>query len=306
MAAPGTTAAAASGRGASSALSLQDVLLVAASIGPLLLVLAGRRRRMRAVLKAQAAEGQWQSLKQDLLSNVAHELRTPLTPLIAYPALLLQQRLTQDQTAHIARQMINAAEQLEHTVDLLVSYATLSDGRLQIKPELADPAQVVAAAAQDRASRSPERGVVVRVAGRAGRMPFDARLVGMAVDQLVDNAIKFSPDGGMVNVDVRASASSSDEGGGSVVEIVVSDSGIGIDAAAGASVMDEFRQADGSATRSFGGLGLGLALARKVAQMHGGRIILQPRNGGGSVVTMTLPVAEPPAKTHSAPAYSTG
>jgi signal transduction histidine kinase len=104
---------------------------------------------------------------------------------------------------------------------------------------------------------------------------------------LLENAIKFSPDGSVVHASVLTADS--------LVEIAVADRGPGVDPAFLPYVFDEFRQADESMTRAHGGLGLGLAIARRIVQRHGGTITCSNRPEGGALFTVRLPVDGPPA-----------
>ncbi|MGZ4121441.1 MAG: sensor histidine kinase [Actinomycetota bacterium] len=109
-----------------------------------------------------------------------------------------------------------------------------------------------------------------------------------ALDELVDNAVKFSPDGGIVTISVRTLGEAKP-----AVEISVRDQGIGIDPAKMKTVFDDFHQVDGSPTRQFGGLGLGLAFVRRVAGAHGGRVEIASEHGRGSTFSLILPARAP-------------
>ena len=115
----------------------------------------------------------------------------------------------------------------------------------------------------------------------------DAARLQQVVWNLLENAIKFSPGGGLVHVSVVREHES--------VEISVADHGPGVDPVFLPFVFDEFRQADESMTRSHGGLGLGLAIARRIVQEHGGTITGSNRPEGGALFTVRLPVDGPPA-----------
>jgi two-component system, OmpR family, sensor histidine kinase SenX3 len=120
----------------------------------------------------------------------------------------------------------------------------------------------------------------------------------LAVDELIDNAVKFSPDGGRIAVTVSAASSGNGDGAAQVdsVEISVKDPGKGMAPAEQAAAFGEFVQGDASDTRRFGGLGLGLSLVQRVVEGHGGRVSCVSAPGQGSTFTLTLPAA-PPGRT---------
>jgi signal transduction histidine kinase len=117
----------------------------------------------------------------------------------------------------------------------------------------------------------------------------DRRLVDMSLDELIDNAVKYSPDGGNVSVSVASD-------GNGVVVVSVVDRGVGVPDDLLPSIFQDFSQADGSATREFGGLGLGLPLVRHVAEAHGGTVSVESVPGRGSTFTLRLPAVRPARK----------
>jgi signal transduction histidine kinase len=114
-----------------------------------------------------------------------------------------------------------------------------------------------------------------------------------ALDELIDNAVKFSPDGGIVTVSAERLRHESKP----MIAISVADQGIGIDPSKRETVFDDFHQVDGSATRRFGGLGIGLAFVRRVAEAHGGRVDIVSEQGAGSTFSLVLPARAPKARS---------
>jgi K+-sensing histidine kinase KdpD len=121
----------------------------------------------------------------------------------------------------------------------------------------------------------------------------DERLLRKCIDELVDNAIKFSPEGGSIDITAEAVAATGRRRGAGAVRMTVRDQGIGIEPSQMGRLFQDFRQLDGSETRTFGGLGLGLSYARRVALAHHGDITAASTPGRGSGFTLVLPAAEP-------------
>ncbi|MBW3575828.1 MAG: ATP-binding protein, partial [Actinobacteria bacterium] len=122
----------------------------------------------------------------------------------------------------------------------------------------------------------------------------DRRYLDQMIDELIDNAVKYSPAGGEVVLSARSgagSAAGSANGSSPSVELSVSDGGVGILPERLDTIFGEFSQGDGSATRQFGGLGLGLALVRHISEAHGGALVCRSQPGAGSTFTLVLPAA---------------
>lgn len=234
-------------------------------------------RQYGAVLEARMA-------KDEFLANMSHELRTPLTSVLGYIAILqdeLSGPLTDGQKQdlfHVKR----SSERLLELIEDLLELTTLKRGEVSLfleefEPELA--LQEALAAASGRAGEVELR--VSETPPLIPRMRSDRRKVTKILVSLLNNAFKFTPRG-FVQAGVRMV--------GDRVEFRVADSGIGIPLEAQGLVFDEFRQLDGSVTRRYGGSGLGLALARRLAVLLGGDIQLASAAGEGTAFTVSLPL----------------
>ncbi|HEY4408757.1 MAG TPA: ATP-binding protein [Acidimicrobiia bacterium] len=244
------------------------------------------------VMRDMRRELEIERAKTEFLSNISHELRTPLTPIKGYAEMLRR-----DQQMPAARQLapekrrafldgiLESSERLERTVDILVNFAAMEAGRLVLRTEPVDSANLVHEVCEKWRSRSGLHRVEELVNGRP-RVLADRRLLERSIDELIDNAVKFSPEGGVVTVRTELVGA----GDGRAVEISVSDEGIGIAPSDFDRIFSDFSQIDGSATRRYGGLGLGLPFVQRVVAAHGGALRAKSEPGHGSTFTMELPI----------------
>jgi signal transduction histidine kinase len=244
------------------------------------------------VLRDMRRELEIERAKTEFLSNISHELRTPLTPIKGYAEMLRRdqqmpatRQLAPDKRRAFLDGILESSERLERTVDILVNFAAMEAGRLVLRTEPVDSANLVHEVCERWRSRSAVHRVEELVNGRP-RVLADRRLLERSIDELVDNAVKFSPEGGVVTVRAELIGA----GDGRAVEISVSDEGIGIAPSDFDRIFTDFSQIDGSATRRYGGLGLGLPFVQRVVAAHGGTLTATSEPGRGSTFTMELPV----------------
>jgi signal transduction histidine kinase len=222
-------------------------------------------------------------IKDEFLANISHELRTPLTAVIGYIALM-QEGLAGPMTAeqqHTLTQVRGASEQLLGLISDLLELTSVRRGG----PELAlgefDPRDALRDAVDATPGRPQHVTLHLDVPDDLPPMRSDRAKVVKVLASLLSNAYKFTPRG---DVWARVVAT------GDRVAYSIEDTGIGIAPAAQSYVFDEFRQVDGSTTRTYGGSGLGLALARGLARRLGGEIRLASEPGVGSTFTVDLPI----------------
>jgi signal transduction histidine kinase len=244
----------------------------------------------RARAQAEAAS----RAKDEFLAVLSHELRTPLNAVYGW-ARVLRTSTSHADPAAIQRGLDvierNAQAQVRLIEDLLdVSRIVSGKMRLDLRPVQLAP--VIEAALDAVRPGAAAKGVRLQVQLEPGLAPVlgDADRLQQVVWNLLSNAIKFTPKDGRVQVHLRRA--------GTEVEISVSDTGLGIDAATLPFVFDRFRQADSTSSRAFGGLGLGLALVRHLVELHGGTVTASSAGAGqGATFVVTLPLNITPAVT---------
>jgi signal transduction histidine kinase len=244
-----------------------------------------RRHDLSLRLRLQKANEELKELdeaKSRFFANVSHELRTPLTLLIG-PLETLLTTETEARRVVVLEAMATNARRLLRQVDALLDVAKLESGRLRLEPMTADLGRLLSELVTAAAPHAARRGV--RLAGeRLDELPvfpFDPPKMEIVAANLISNALKFTPDGGRVTV--RA------DPGPERIVFEVEDDGPGIPEAELERIFERFHQVDGSMSREQAGTGLGLALARELARLHGGDITVRSRPGAGSVFRVELP-----------------
>jgi PAS domain S-box-containing protein len=223
-------------------------------------------------------------MKDEFLATLSHELRTPLTAIIGWSHLLLTGGLDEQEVRiglEAIRSSANAQAQL--TDDILdVSRITTGKMRLQ-RQEISLPAVIEAAVGTVLpAAEARQIALNVNLDRELPRLFLDPERMQQVTWNLLSNAIKFSPPGAVVQIELLRE--------GNEVVLHVTDRGKGIARAFLPFVFERFRQADSSPTRSYAGLGIGLALAKELVELHGGRISVESEEGRGSRFTVRLPL----------------
>jgi len=261
------------------------------------------------VLRDLRREHEVEQMKTEFLSRVGHELRTPLTGIMGYADILLRRDVPAGQARQWNDEILQAGRRLLRIVEMLEFFASSGAGRILLRPEALNTRSLVNGLTAAWSDRLPDTVTLSRrVASDTPPVLADRRWLTMAIDELIDNAVKFSPEGGRIVVAAAPAPAPHDRtNGGSArgpegVEISVRDQGVGMTAEENASVFSDFVQGDGSDTRRFGGLGLGLAVVRRVVEGHGGEVSCRSAPGRGTTFTIALPAAAPSAViAHSKP-----
>jgi PAS domain S-box-containing protein len=250
------------------------------------------------VLRDMRREREAERAKSELLSNISHELRTPLVPIKGYAELLLRRKVPAAKTRQSLEEIVDAADRLELVVQRLLDVAAQDATTLDVHHEPVPVRPLLESVVTRWKGRvDANHPITRRVSRDLPDLVGDRRLLERCLDELVDNAVKFSPAGGAVAVTATLSSNGADDAASSpAVQISVRDQGIGIPDDRLDRIFEDFSQGDSSPTRQFGGLGLGLALVRRIVHAHQGQLVCETSPGEGSTFSIVLPVS-PPART---------
>ena len=265
---------------------------VALTSAPLADPEGGRGGRV-IVFRDVSSQVEAERMKSEFLSNVSHELRTPLTPIKGYAEILKRKTFPRTKTLTFLDGILESTGRLERIVEILVDFAAMEAGRLRPRTEPVDLRRFTADLVGRWQKRDAAHVFNMDVPAMLPRANADPKLLAKAVDELIDNAVKFSPSSnGSRRPKVLVEAAVAGRGNGRELALSVVDQGIGIPAEQVANLFEDFRQLDGSETRTYGGLGLGLSYAKRVMEVHNGGIEVASTPGKGSTFTIRLPVAD--------------
>ena len=261
------------------------------------------KRRIREVTRRSAqvlsdldrarAEACQQNLaKSQFLANMSHELRTPLNAILGYAMILHEDASEENNVSVVADldRIQQAGRNLLALINDVLDLAKIETGRTSIDKAAFDVAALVRSVADSRGAGEAKNGVRFDLAidDNVGIMVGDVDKLRQCLSNLLSNAFKFTRDG-----HVSLGVSSHDVAGTSWVDFAVRDTGIGIKPEDIESIFDPFHQADGRAARRYGGSGLGLALARRLARLMGGDCTVESVPNAGSTFRLTLPLSGP-------------
>ncbi len=230
--------------------------------------------RIRQLVESNRQLEEMARLRREFLRNVSHELATPLTPIVGYIHMLLATELGElsPEQRRALESLDKSTSRLRGVVDMLLDVSALETGRMTFQMHAYDFGELVATALQEvYQKRSDASSRIVMEACPVGLVAQgDVDKLKRAMIHLLDNALKFSDSDGKVGVSIRLEGSVDD--GSATYALYVADQGEGIDIDERNKIMQPFYQSDGSVTREHGGVGLGLAFAKRVADVHGGKL----------------------------------
>ncbi len=245
------------------------------------------RIAMESALRKRAEElDSANRLKDEFLAVVSHELRSPLNSMLGWTTFLLRSRQFDSATISRALETIerNARSQT-HLIEDLLDTSRIIRGQMRLEISPVDLIEVLQAAINTIQSAANAKNIRLqtKLDPVARDVAGDAERLQQIIWNLLSNAVKFTPNDGLVAISLKRFDAH--------IQIAVADTGVGIDRELLPQVFDRFRQGDSSVTRSYGGLGLGLAISLHLIQLHGGTIgVESPGSGQGATFTVKLPL----------------
>ncbi|MDZ8183720.1 MAG: PAS domain S-box protein [Nostoc sp. ChiSLP02] len=224
-------------------------------------------------------------IKDEFLAVLSHELRSPLNPILGWLQLIKRGNLNAAQIAQAWETIERNAKLQARLVDDLLDVSSILQGKLSLNVEQVNLATIIQAAIEtiQLAAQAKSIEINTRLDSQIVSILGDATRLQQVAWNLISNAVKFTPQGGWIEVRLEQIDG--------YAQIAVSDTGIGIHPNFLPYVFDYFRQADGATTRKFGGLGLGLAIVRQIVEAHGGTVWAEsPGQGQGAIFTLRLPL----------------
>jgi signal transduction histidine kinase len=238
-------------------------------------------RAERARAEAEAAN----RIKDEFLATLSHELRTPLTSLLGWSSVLREAKRDEKVLAQGLDAIDRNARVQAQLIDDLLDVSRIVSGKLNLDVRPLDITSVARAAINVVQPAADAKGITLDYYAEPGlgAISADSARVHQIIWNLLSNAVKFTPHGGKISLRVDQN--------GSDARVTVKDTGQGVDSEFLPRVFDRFRQADSSTTRSFGGLGLGLAIVRHLVELHGGTVSAQSDGvGKGAMFSATFPL----------------
>lgn len=251
-----------------------------------------RDRLLLAEQKARATAEAANRMKDEFLAVLSHELRSPLNAMLGWLTLLRTKNFDEAATARALETIERNARAQAQLVEDLLDVSRIIQGKLRLNVRAVDLLPMIEAAIDTVRPAALAKNIQLQpvLDPAAGPVFGDSDRLQQVVWNLLSNAVKFTPKGGRVQIRLERVHS--------YVEIIVADTGKGINPEFLPYVFERFRQADSSITRSFGGLGLGLSIVRHLVDLHGGSVHVEsPGEGQGTTFTVKLPISPVSSKT---------
>jgi len=226
-------------------------------------------------------------MKDEFIGLVSHELRTPLTSIIGYVQLLRDDRVSELHADHYADVIQRNSQRLLRLVEDLLFLSQNHPGKMALELRSADLGQIAASAVEELRPEAERRHIDLALsAGDVPRLAVDAARIAQLLGNLISNAVKFTQEGGKIQVEVGTEA-------GQAV-LTVTDTGVGIPAADQERIFDRFFRSAIAARQAIPGTGLGLTIARDIAAAHDAAITVESDEGHGSTFKVWLPLQQAP------------
>jgi PAS domain S-box-containing protein len=247
---------------------------------------AGSDLGLGLLLRDITRERELDQMKSQLLSTVSHELRTPLASIKGFATTLLRKDVHWDEESR--REFLSIideeSDRLSELIGNLLDMSRIEAGTLSVELEPTDLRPIVAETVAEFQVMTRDHQLQADMPASLPVVSADPRRMRQVVRNLVDNAVKYSPEGGPITVKLQVAGDS--------LEIAVSDQGLGIEAGDLERIFDRFYQVDSASTRKVGGSGLGLSICKAIVDAHNGRIWAESEPGIGSCFWVALPLED--------------
>jgi signal transduction histidine kinase len=225
-------------------------------------------------------------LKSEFLANMSHELRTPLNSILGFAELLKEKAFgpLTDQQLQYLNNIANSGKHLLELINDILDLAKVDAGKIELHPEPFSVVQLIDEIHAIVRSIAKKKNIQVNreISPELQTITVDHSRFKQIMYNLLSNALKFTPENGTVTIYVQSSKE--------LVEFAVQDTGIGIALEDHDRIFNEFEQVDGSRARKYEGTGLGLALTKRLVELHGGKIWIESELGKGSKFIFTIPI----------------
>ncbi|MGH2531213.1 MAG: PAS domain S-box protein [Thermomicrobiales bacterium] len=243
-----------------------------------------RRHAAAALQEANEQLEQLNQAKSDFVSLVSHEFRTPLTGILGFSELIRDEELSVADVKEFANDINADAQRLGRLIDQLLDLDRMQSGRIQLLHSNVDINAVIRQVAQQFRAVSGRHEIRLELADSVPTLSGDRDKLVQVVTNLIANAIKYSPHGGVVTVASRADRHS--------IHLTIMDQGVGIPTGDLERIFDRYARVEAGASRFIKGIGLGLPIARQIVELHDGRVWADSTLGQGSTFHVVLPVAK--------------